>query len=146
MELKITWARVVRIWWALLWRHLVVMLGAMVCGGIVGMVFGVIGVLLGFPKEAIIWPARILGGLIGLAASTIPVRWILGSTFGEFRIVLLSTIPPTPAGLNQSSEQTAMSVTSAASQEPPIPNQPLPHPAPADGADNNKDFRLRNGG
>lgn len=47
MELEITWARTIRVWWALLWRNLLVMLGVLpvsfVVGGIVGFVLGTVG-------------------------------------------------------------------------------------------------------
>ena len=94
MELEITWGRVIRIWWAYLWRNLIAIIGAMVLGGVFGFIIGAILGLLGFSVHTIQIVVMPFGLLAGLVMSVIPLRLILGMNFGDFRLVLISTAAP----------------------------------------------------
>jgi hypothetical protein len=89
MELEITWKRAVAVWWAYLWRNLIVIAIAMIIGGIIGGMLGYIMEMLGASVETIRSISIPLGAIIGLAISIIPVKMILGKDFGEFRLVLV---------------------------------------------------------
>lgn len=93
MELEVTWGRLVRIWWAYVWRNLitlvVVLIGGMVLGGIIGFIMG----LAGADKSTIRLVTMPLGAIIGLAASFVPLKLILGKDFGEFRLLLVPKQP-----------------------------------------------------
>ena len=90
MELEITWGRVVRVWWSYFWRNLVVILAAMILGGMVGFVVGLIMGMLGASMATVQYVTAPLGVVIGLVLSVIPMKMILGKDFGEFRLVLIS--------------------------------------------------------
>jgi hypothetical protein len=60
------------------------MIVGFIIGFILGLILGIIGIE---PNKSIM---LILGIIIGLAISTIPMKMILGKDFGEFRLVLLS--------------------------------------------------------
>lgn len=90
MELSVTWDRTAQIWWAFFWRNILIMIPAMLVGGLAG---GVVGVLLGLAgarPETIRLATFPVGFLVGAASSIIPLKMILGKDFGEFRLVLLS--------------------------------------------------------
>ncbi|PWW83169.1 MULTISPECIES: hypothetical protein [Prosthecochloris] len=90
MELEITWGRVIRVWWAYLWRNLVAILVATILGAIVGGVMGAILYMSGVTSvetlQLVITPISIA---IGLVISLFPIKMILGKDFGEFRLVLV---------------------------------------------------------
>jgi hypothetical protein len=90
MELEVTWKRVVRVWWAYLWRKLLAMVVAMIVGGLVGGIIGFALGLAGMPTDDIKMFATPIGMIIGLAISIVPVKMILGKSFGDFRLVLVA--------------------------------------------------------
>ena len=98
MELEITWKRAIRVWWSYLWRNLITIVVALIAGMILGFIIGFIMGAMGFPILAIQLVTAPLGFIIGLAASVIPLKMILGKDFGEFRLVLLAkeTQPANP--------------------------------------------------
>lgn len=90
MELEVTWGRVVRIWWAFLWRNIIAIIGAMIVGAIVGGVLGFIMAMAGASKETIQLVAAPIGGILGLLISIIPIKLVLDKKdFGDFRLVLI---------------------------------------------------------
>ena len=91
MELEITWKRVIRVWWAYVWRNILAIIAGAVIGGIVGAIMGFVLGALGASAETIQILAMPVGLVIGLALSVIPMKLILGKNFGEFRLVLLKT-------------------------------------------------------
>ena len=97
MEMEVTWGRAALVWWAYIWRLLLVGLAASVVGAIVGGILGFIMGALQLPKEAIIFVSLPVGLVIGTASSVIPMKMILGKDFGEFRLLLVSKQPSTPA-------------------------------------------------
>ena len=101
MELEITWKRVIRVWWAYLWRNLAVIIISMIGMFVFGMIVGMISHLLGFEKSAIQTTTALFGFIAGICVSVLPIKWILGKDFGDFRLVLISKSP-----LNQGSTNT----------------------------------------
>jgi hypothetical protein len=93
MELEITGTRVVRIWWAYLWRSLIAIVASMLIGGVVGFVVGAILGAMGVSARTIQIVCAPIGFIIGMAISIVPLRMILGKDFGEFRVVLLANYP-----------------------------------------------------
>lgn len=89
MELEITWGRVVRVWWAYLWRNLIAIVVAMLAGGIIGGILGFILGAAGVSIETIKIVVMPIGAILGLAISIFPMKMILGKNFGEFRLVLV---------------------------------------------------------
>lgn len=97
-EVEVTTKRLLKVWWAFLWRSVLVTIGAMavsmVVGAVVGAALGFVMHLGGYGTEEIQIVARpvgmVLGGLIGVGFSIIPVKLLLGKSFGEFRLVLVS--------------------------------------------------------
>jgi len=86
MELEVTWGRVVRVWWAYLWRNLVAIFAVVVLAALLGFL---VGAVFGSSKTSHNI-ATVLGGVMGLAGSIVPIKLILGKDFGGFRLVLLS--------------------------------------------------------
>lgn len=92
MELEVTWGRSTRVWWALFWRCLVatiiVLIIASVFGFIVGFIISATGGTITSTINIILMS---IGGIMGLVASFVPVKMILGKDFGEFRLALVKT-------------------------------------------------------
>ncbi len=87
--LEMTWARVLTIWWAYLWR-------AVLAGFIVGLVIGfIIGVMAGVMGTYQTNPAgvgsiiSIFGALAGAVTSVYMLKRVLAKQFKDFRIVLI---------------------------------------------------------
>jgi hypothetical protein len=98
MELELTFGRVLRVWWAFLWRHLIATIFAVLVGGVLGAIIGgLIGVTGGNLEGAKLY-LRLLGGLIGLVISFVPPWFVLNRNYGDFRLALISTrtgeVPP----------------------------------------------------
>jgi hypothetical protein len=89
MELEVTWNRAVFVWWAYLWRNMVALVGAMLVAVIVGAAGGAVLGILGVPPRTIQEIMLPIGIAIGLLASIVPVKMVLGKDFGEFRVVLV---------------------------------------------------------
>ena len=90
MELEITWNRAIKVWLSLLWRNAIAIIAAILIGALVGgIVGGVLGAA-GVSIENIQVISSILGFILGLAISIVPVKLVLGKDFGEFRLVLLA--------------------------------------------------------
>ncbi len=85
-ELSVTWQRVLKIWWCLLWRSAVI-------AGLVG--FGFVGIVLFFlTGEASLsnWVVNLIGNILGVLVSIWVIKPVLeNKKFSDFRIVLIST-------------------------------------------------------
>lgn len=114
IELEVTRSRLLRVWWGYFWRMLLASAGAcivaIIAGGLIGALLGFGLHLVGYDVQAIQTIAgragMILGLAVGTAFSIIPIKLILGRSFGDFRLVLVSTsrlrtpdaaIPPIPS-------------------------------------------------
>jgi len=90
MELEVTWNRIVRVWWSFFWRSIIVLVLAFIGASVVGFIIGFTMRLLGFPLMAVHFITAPVGFMIGLGASLVPWKLILGKDLGEFRLVLLA--------------------------------------------------------
>jgi hypothetical protein len=89
MELEVTWGRTIKVWWAYFWRSLVAGFFALLFSGLLGFVLGIVLYGAGIPAEDGRIYGGILGGVVGVLFSIIPMKYILGKDFGDFRLVLL---------------------------------------------------------
>ena len=105
MELKITLGRVIRVWWALLWRYIVLL------ALLVVFVAGISGICVAVLRDPGPIPPKVdpmastlvvffymflaIAGLYGVM-SVIPVWLVLRKNYGEFRIALVPIKPETP--------------------------------------------------
>lgn len=96
MELEITWKRVIKIWWAFFWRNILIVILSTIAGFIIGFSLSFAGRLFGSPEGTVSLFRQVLSIAVGLALSLLPVKWILGKDFGEFRLVLLHKEQPGP--------------------------------------------------
>ena len=90
MELEVTWGRAVRVWWAYMWRNLLAIVATIAAGGAAGFLIGFVMGAAGVPIKTIQVASTVVGAILGLAISVVPVKLILGRDFGEFRVVLLA--------------------------------------------------------
>ena len=90
IELTPTWGRVVRIWWAYLWRNLIAIVVVMILGGILGAILGFIMGAIGIPLNIIKIVSGFIGGVFGLGASIVPIKMIVGKKFKEFRLIIVA--------------------------------------------------------
>jgi hypothetical protein len=86
-ELTITWQRVTRIWWLILWRH---MLGAAILGGAIGAVVGGIEGGMGLSGKMILVSSALAGVIVNIAWSLVVVRMALRKRYIDFQLVLIS--------------------------------------------------------
>lgn len=100
MELEITWKRAIHVWWAYLWRNIIVVLCTMVGMFIFGLIVGFISKALGYKQEVIKTTLMVFGFIIGFCSSIYPIKMILGKEFGDFRIVLVSRSPSIKSAIN----------------------------------------------
>jgi len=97
MKLEITWKRAVRVWWSYFWRNLIATFLAFLAGMAVGAIVGPVMRALGLSVLGAQLVVAPLGLMIGLVASVVPLKMILGKDFGEFHLVLLGKEPPVAA-------------------------------------------------
>jgi len=90
MELEVTWQRAARVWLAFFWRSVIASLGAILAGAGLGGLIGVV-LALGFHTELedIRRLTSIIGFILGLLVSIVPLKLVLGRDYGEFRLVLV---------------------------------------------------------
>jgi ABC-type amino acid transport system permease subunit len=90
MKLEATYKRAIHVWWAFLWRSIIASILGSIIAAILGGIVGVIMGLMGFSPTAISVFSFILGFVIGLAISVVPVKLIIDKNYGEFELVLQS--------------------------------------------------------
>ncbi len=89
MELEATYRRAVHVWWAFFWRSIIATILGSILSAILGGILGFIMGFIGFGTGAISFFSGILGFVIGLGISIVPVKLILNKNYGEFELVLL---------------------------------------------------------
>jgi hypothetical protein len=89
MEVEITWGRVLRVWWAYLWRNLIAIIAAFIISFVAGFIITLALASLGVAGPATKLVSQIVGAVIGLAISIVPMWMIIGKRFGTFRLVLV---------------------------------------------------------
>lgn len=93
MELEVTWGRALRVWWAFFWRNLVGIVIAVLLSAVIGALLNVVLSAAGVSPETVSRVAMPFGVMLGIAASVVPIKLILGRGFGDFRLVLVSRQP-----------------------------------------------------
>ncbi len=92
-NLEVTWSRTVNVWWAYVWRNFLLLIGWGVVVFIISRLTGSMLRSIGATDATIIFFGIVLLIVVlisGLILSVIPVKWILGKDFGEFKLALLS--------------------------------------------------------
>ena len=85
-ELAITWDRVMRVWWLLVWRGL---LGGWILAVALAFLIGEAGGRLGFDFPTVAAVATALSWLAGLAWCLVVVKMALKKNYQEFRLALV---------------------------------------------------------
>ncbi len=88
MELDVTWQRLVRIWWAWLWRSLLATALAAVLTFLSGLWIGFLVGLLKLPIELASILSTVAAFFIAVILSIFPLWQVLSRDFGEFRLIL----------------------------------------------------------
>jgi len=92
-----TWRRATQVWWALTWRGAVAMFVSVMLGALLGAIAGALVATFSIPTADLAAVsqglAQAFGAVLGALVSIIPVKLVLGSDFGEFRLVLLGSRP-----------------------------------------------------
>ena len=88
MELDVTWQRLVRIWWAWLWRSLLATALAAVLTYLSGLWIGFLAGLLKLPIELATLLSTVAAFIIAVGLSIFPLWQVLSRDFGEFRLIL----------------------------------------------------------
>jgi hypothetical protein len=86
-QLAITWPRVTRIWWLIVWR---VAVGGALIGAVVGFVIGFIEAVMGYSRATITVHTGIAGWMVGMAWSLVVVRMALRKTYSDFQLLLVT--------------------------------------------------------
>ena len=89
VEVEITWGRVVKVWWSLLWRSL---LFGVLAGAVLGFVIGFVGGVARIDKAIISRLCLMVGALSGIPVGLWVLKKVLQKRFGDFRIALLTDV------------------------------------------------------
>jgi hypothetical protein len=85
-ELEITWERIMRVWWLLVWRGL---LGGWILAVALAFLVGEAGGRLGIDFPTVAAAATALSWLAGLAWGLFVVKMALKKNYKEFRLALV---------------------------------------------------------
>jgi ABC-type enterobactin transport system permease subunit len=85
-ELEGTWARILSVWWLMLWRSVV---GSVLIGFAAGAVLGLIGALANWPADTVDVAAYVLGLVIGVLWGVVVLCMALKKRYEGFRIALV---------------------------------------------------------
>ncbi len=86
MDVVPTWGRVARVWWAVTWRWVLLAGTVMVVWMMTAII--VTDLLLGLPTDLVVWPIIWSSMAIGLGLLIIPLKLVIGSRLGDFRLEL----------------------------------------------------------
>jgi hypothetical protein len=86
-ELPVTWKRVFKIWWLLLWRSLSL---SALGGALFGAFVGFVGTLMGMPQESISVFAQATGFMVGNMAFLFIVWTAFRKRFKGFRLAIVA--------------------------------------------------------
>ena len=89
VEVELTWGRVVKVWWSLLWRGL---LFGILVGAVLGFIIGFVGGVARIDKAIISPLCLMFGALSGIPVGLWVVKKVLQKRFGDFRIALLTEV------------------------------------------------------
>jgi hypothetical protein len=105
MELDVTWYRAVSVWWSFLWRAIIAAFFGMVVALANCVFVTIVGLTLRLPSPAIQTVGLLLGIVVVLAVTVVPMKLILGKDYGEFRLVLLSKTQSQPSAKDSASAE-----------------------------------------
>ncbi len=94
----LTFLRLMKIWWALSWRGLLIIVGGSFT---LGIIIGVLAAIMGVPTERVMTLSRITGGIWGLLGGIVALWWGLQVKFKDFEIQLVQRKQPIPAPANE---------------------------------------------
>ena len=97
MELNITWRRVSRIAGAYVWRYLIALIVCTLISAILGGIVGALLIKAGATLTTVTAVNMPLGLILGLIAAVLPLKFIIGKRYGDFRLVLVPNTPDAPA-------------------------------------------------
>jgi ABC-type uncharacterized transport system permease subunit len=89
VEVELTWGRVVKVWWSLLWRGLLL---AFLVGAVLGFIIGFVGGVARIDKTIISRLCLMVGALSGIPVGLWVLKKVLQKKFGDFRIALLKEV------------------------------------------------------
>lgn len=87
-EVEVTWGRVVKVWWSLVWRGLAL---GMLAGFGAGFIIGFAGAIGGMSRESIALYSMLAGGAAGIPVGMWVLKGVLRKRFSDFRLALIST-------------------------------------------------------
>ncbi len=88
-ELGITWARVIAIWWLILWRAVI---GGLVLGLVASLIVGFGGGVLGLSDDILQWMGTGIGVISNVVWYVFAVRMALEKSYRDFRIALVPNL------------------------------------------------------
>ena len=91
MEIEVTWKHVFTVWWAFVWRNIIALVLAIILSIAASAIFALITVSLGMPKEILKIPAILVGMLLGLGATIVPLKFIINKNYKGFRLAIVKT-------------------------------------------------------
>jgi len=89
VEVAITWDKVTKVWWSLVWRSL---LFGFIAGFVAGFIIGFIGAIAHI-DISITRPLCVIGGLLtGIPVGFWVIKYVLNIRYKDFRIALVSNV------------------------------------------------------
>jgi len=90
IELEVTWARLLRVWWEWFWRNLLTTIGVLIVATVIGALSGVVLGAVGATEDTLQMVAAVIGTLVAVTATVIPLGLILNKDIGGFRLAIVS--------------------------------------------------------
>lgn len=88
VEVEVTWGKITKIWWSILWRYI---LFAALIGGVIGFIVGFFGSIAHIDKVTLGRTCLIGGVLVAFPVSLwVLMKVIRKKSFGDFRIALMT--------------------------------------------------------
>lgn len=84
--LELTWERVVKVWWSLVWRGTVF---GMLGGFVIGFVIGLVGAASGVNQSTVNFASTLSGMGIAIPIGIVVVRSVLRKRFSDFRLLVV---------------------------------------------------------
>ncbi len=86
VEMSPSFARILKVWWLIIWRGMIV---GMLGGGLAGFLIGVFSGMIGLSLELAYLGSMFMGVVAGLAASLWAVWSLFDKSFSNFRVALV---------------------------------------------------------
>lgn len=89
-EVEVSWKKAAIVWWAYIWRSIVIIFPV---AFLIGAILGVIMIIIDIPIEQNRIYLNILGGIIWIAVSFLILKNLFSKDLGGFRLALIK-VPP----------------------------------------------------